>query len=268
MTDDKCWYMSICRRVLSRVQWASLFVLFFSILALSIQSDIPADHHKHQAVNHLVPMATVLPSSADDFSCHPAPAQFSQVENQTHIDNLKSLPVDSRFYFNFSHGHMLILIQCLISSMANIYNEKIFKEGDGLTESIYVQNSKLYFFGTLFNILTLFVHSEYRTKIMHCGFFFGHNSFSILLIFTTAFYGLNVALILKFRDNMFHLMSSQIITVTVITVSIYFFRFRPTLDFFLIAPIVLLSIYIFSISKHSKVLENGVDMTVRQVGVE
>ncbi|KAJ7378175.1 hypothetical protein OS493_024120 [Desmophyllum pertusum] len=45
--------------------------------------------------------------------------------------------------FRVSEGHVLVMIQCVLSSSANIYNEKIFKEGQGMEDSILLQKHKI-----------------------------------------------------------------------------------------------------------------------------
>lgn len=156
-------------------------------------------------------------------------------------------PKESKF--QIKEGHILVLVQCFLSSSANIYNEKIFKEGNGMDESIYIQNSRLYFFGIVFNLITLLLKKDFQEHLFSCGFFSGYNVQSTLLIFVTACFGLTVALILKFRDNMFQVMSFQLTNVLIITSSVLFFDFHPTLEFFLIAPVVLLAIFIYNVAK-------------------
>ena len=247
---------------MTQVQWVSLIILFLSIVSLSNQSQgsITIEHHKHHAINHLVTsnnlsqsVPYLYPLENVDI-CRAEDTQFQVSNTSTGSELLKTF--EQYFtgkkgfsHFNFHEGHILIIIQCIVASSANVYNEKIFKEGNGMQESIYVQNTKLYFFGVILNSLTLLQHTVYKQKILTCGFFHGHNAYSLILIFVTALHGLNVAFILKFRTNMFHVLSSQLMTIIVITASIYFFGFKPQLDFFLTAPVVLSSIYIYNASK-------------------
>ena len=268
----------IYRRKLSSIQWASLVVLFLGIVSLSHQTQKNGTlHFSHP---HIPPHSinlTIIPRTAKCSSQRLAleAAQGKLVHLQEVVEvNLDETLIrnqrwprsrdDDRFMLN--RGHLLVLLQCFISSSANIYNEKIFKEDHGMEESIYIQNSKLYMFGVGFNSLWLLINTNYRRHVFQCGPFDGYNKYTTLLIFVTAFQGLNISLILKFRDNMFHVLSQQVVTVLVITLSVFFTGFKPSLDFFLQAPTVLIAIFIYNKSKETIALGESEEERCRSRG--
>ncbi|XP_051998194.1 probable UDP-sugar transporter protein SLC35A5 isoform X1 [Xyrauchen texanus] len=247
----------VLKRRLSWVQWTSLIILFLSIVSLTTGN---GDQHAI-AVHGLHPAHISTPSNSCLKYAHPRLEQQNHTESEW-MNGLSRELWESQLIHklnSFGLGYVLLLLQCFISALANIYNEKILKEGEELVESIFIQNSKLYVFGLIFNSLTLLLHSDYRDLTLHCGLLYGHNVFSIALVFVTAALGLSVAFILKFRDNMFHVLTGQITTVVITALSLFLFDFRPSKDFFLQTPVVLLAIFIY----HSSRLKDP-DYTLQQ----
>ncbi|XP_036873597.1 UDP-sugar transporter protein SLC35A5 isoform X2 [Manis javanica] len=237
----------VLKRHLNWIQWASLLILFLSIVALTGGTGTSQHNLARHGFHH---DAFFSPSNSCRLFRNKCPRRDNCTLKEWSFSEAKWNTTASVFsHIRLGLGHILIIVQCFISSMANIYNEKILKEGNQLTDNIFIQNSKLYFFGILFNGLTLGFQSSNRDQIKNCGFFYGHNAFSVVLIFVTAFQGLSVAFILKFLDNMFHVMMAQVTTVIITTVSVLVFDFRPSMEFFLEAPSVLLSIFIYNASK-------------------
>lgn len=230
------------------MQWAALVILFLAIVALTMGT---GDSQRAIAV----PGLHASPLSTPSNSCLTFTQQQLELRNHTLASSAVETETPAwseavaRRLRHFGMGYVFLLVQCFVSSMANIYNEKILKEGDQLTESIFIQNGKLYVFGLLFNALALTLRPEDRALILHCGLLHGHNVFSAVLVVITAALGLSVAFILKFRDNMFHVLTGQITTVLVTALSLFLFDFRPSVDFFLQAPVVLLAIFIYHASR-------------------
>ncbi|XP_027722709.1 probable UDP-sugar transporter protein SLC35A5 isoform X2 [Vombatus ursinus] len=238
----------VLKRHLTWIQWACLMILFLSIVALTAGTE--NTHLTRHGFHHdafFSPSNSCFLLTRPLSECH---GKDNCTAKQWTLPEVKWNTTARTFSrIRLGLGHVLVIVQCFISSMANIYNEKIFKEGDQLTENIFIQNSKLYAFGVFFNGLTLSLQTTNSGQMENCGIFYGHNAFSVALIFVTALQGLSVAFILKFLDNMFHVLMAQVTTVIITTISVLVFDFKPSLEFFLEAPTVLLSIFIYNSSK-------------------
>jgi probable UDP-sugar transporter A5 len=236
------------RRHLAQAQWASLAILFLAIVSLSNQSKLEtSQHHGSHSINH----------AANEHTSSVALSRKCLAEQNRNITaatlESKVLNTEGNSGLTQYEGHIFVLISCCLSSLANIYNEKLLKEDKGIEESIYIQNSKLYLFGIMFSSLSLVLF--YHHFLFDCGFYYGYSGRTALLILNVASLGLTVSLILKYRDNMFHILASQMTTVTVITVSWLVHDFEPTLNFFLLAPIILLAIYLYIVTSEKKEIE-------------
>ena len=200
-------------------------------MALSHRSKVDSvHHHSLHSISHSPDEHRV----ASSVHCH-----WQKVHNASDQNEESSL-------FRYE-GHLFVLLSCFLSSMANIYNEKIFKESGGMEESIFLQNTKLYLAGLFFGITSILL--IYHDFILACGFYYGYSIYAGCLIFIVGLLGLVVSLILKFRDNMFHVLASQFSTLTIILLSWLSGDFEPTIEFFLMVPIVILSIYLYNVNR-------------------
>ena len=90
------------------------------------------------------------------------------------------------------------LASSVLSSLAGVYNELLLKR-DGKLHSLHLQNSLLYAWGVVFNLVGLFAFDG--KNVMKNGFFDGYDTAVVVLIANNAATGLSISVILKLCDN-------------------------------------------------------------------
>lgn len=95
-------------------------------------------------------------------------------------------------------GVVLTLVSCLASSMGGVANEALLKK-DGGMHSLSMQNSILYAFGVVVNLIALLARNA--SDVILDGFFVGYDGLTVLLITINAFTGLSISAVLKWNNN-------------------------------------------------------------------
>lgn len=151
-------------------------------------------------------------------------------------------------------GLLVVSIACCLSALAGVYFEKILKKAPSNTDSIasksppsiWVRNIQLAFFGSIIaGIFGIFVQDY--DLIMENGFWYGYNLITFLVIFSQAFGGLLVAMVVKYADNILKGFATCISIIISSVFSVWLFDFQLSWTFFFGCLFVIYSTFLYNV---------------------
>eukprot|EP00931_Biecheleriopsis_adriatica_P033810 TRINITY_DN19604_c1_g1_i1.p1 TRINITY_DN19604_c1_g1~~TRINITY_DN19604_c1_g1_i1.p1 ORF type:complete len:376 (+),score=71.61 TRINITY_DN19604_c1_g1_i1:26-1129(+) len=148
-------------------------------------------------------------------------------------------------------GFMLAVLQCLLSSLGGIYNEKLLKQKD--KNAIHWQNTLLYVWGIIFNVIAYAMNGA--GDFSSDALFAGYNSWTWVVIVNNALTGLAISAILKFADNIARVFASAAAMLLTMLVAVVFFNEPITAKLVLALMVVSMSVMQYN-------------MTPSQLGIE
>jgi solute carrier family 35 (UDP-sugar transporter), member A1/2/3 len=119
-------------------------------------------------------------------------------------------------------GIMALVAVLLISALADVVVEKVFK--GGMADSIHAQNMQLYIYGIIFNQLGHLLFAPAGSTHFFAGWSF--ITFCIVLVHSTT--GLLVGAVLKLADNVVKIFADAFAVLLIIVLSIPIFGKQPT----------------------------------------
>lgn len=154
-------------------------------------------------------------------------------------------------------GFLLMVIYCLISGLSGVYNEYLLKLN--FSDSIYIQNIYLYFYGCIFNLTAYLFESglndatriyensdEYLNKIwILSDFLYGFSSYTWLIIFTQVFNGFTMSIVMKHSNNLTRLFVISCSLVVTTFLSILIFSLKLNFYFYLSFTTIMMSLYLY-----------------------
>ena len=138
-------------------------------------------------------------------------------------------------------GFTAALVACVLSGLAGIYFEKILKGSDVW---LWMRNIQLSLLGIPFGSCMSFV--QHFQGIQEKGFFFGYDLFVIYLVALNAGYGLIVAVVVKYADNIIKGFAHSLAVVITCIMSIFIFGFVVSPQFAVGAIMVVVSMFMYA----------------------
>mmetsp|Transcript_4734 Transcript_4734/g.8102 ORF Transcript_4734/g.8102 Transcript_4734/m.8102 type:complete len:349 (-) Transcript_4734:304-1350(-) len=155
----------------------------------------------------------------------------------------------SKYSSNPLIGYALSFLLCLVASLAGVYTERVMKGND---DSIHWQNTQLYGFGVIFNIIRLSVDdaaSAYHNGFWMITLLHGYSTTTWLVVCNLAFSGLLVSFIMKYVDVIAKNFSTASAMFLTPIAALPLFGHSPTLSLLLGAIIAALSLFLFYAKK-------------------
>ena len=142
-------------------------------------------------------------------------------------------------------GIGLIMIHAWLSGLASVYTEYLMKSG---CESIHIQNAQLYTYGIIFNLISLLLSSYHRSEPISQNVFHGFTFVTWIVILNASCNGLVISWLLKYVDSVAKLHASSLSLVFSAILSASLFNFAPSLQMYLGASTVIISIYLYGLN--------------------
>ncbi|XP_028794738.1 CMP-sialic acid transporter 1-like isoform X4 [Neltuma alba] len=144
-----------------------------------------------------------------------------------------------------SQGYMLGALSACLSALAGVYTEYLMKKNN---DNFYWQNIQLYTFGAIFNMARLLLddfRGGFEKGPWWQRIFNGYTITTWMVVLNLGSTGLLVSWLMKYADNIVKVYSTSMAMLLTMTVSIFLFNFKPTLQLFLGIIICMMSLHMY-----------------------
>lgn len=143
----------------------------------------------------------------------------------------------------------MMCIYCILSGLSGVYNEYLLKRG--YSECIYLQNTYLYFYGSIFNLIAYFFETSYSSTIdgsifnSFDQFFKGFSIYTWALVATQVLNGILMSIVMKHSSNITRLfvISCSLIVTTVLSILVFSLKLNGY--FYFCFSLIMVSLFLY-----------------------